>query len=66
MDSSRAIHRLGWRPCWRVDGALRTTAEWYRAAAAAPAGPGAMRASSLAQIAAYAAAARGAGIGWAA
>jgi CDP-glucose 4,6-dehydratase len=69
VDSSRAIHRLGWRPCWAVQETLRATVEWYRAAAEQAVGgavrPGAMRAASLAQIAAYSAAAREAGIGWA-
>ncbi len=67
VDSSRAIHRLGWRPCWKLDEALRATAEWYRGAAEEHGqGPGAMRGTTLAQISAYVAAARGAGIGWAA
>ncbi len=69
VDSSRAIHRLGWRPCWAVEETLRATVGWYRAAAEQAAGgavrPGAMREASLAQITAYWHAARAAGIGWA-
>jgi CDP-glucose 4,6-dehydratase len=65
VDSSRAIQRLGWRPCWQVDDALRATADWYRGVAADHA-PGAMRAMSLGQIAGYVEAAREAGIAWAA
>ena len=68
VDPSRAIHRLGWRPCWTVDEALRATVAWYRIAATdAPADRaqrGAMRDTSLAQIVAYSDAARAAGIGW--
>jgi CDP-glucose 4,6-dehydratase len=67
VDSSRAIQRLGWRPCWNVDEALRATAEWYRGATEGHGqAQGAMRGTTLAQIAVYVAAARGAGIGWAA
>lgn len=68
VDPSRAIHRLGWRPCWMVDDALRATVAWYRIAATdAPADRaqrGAMRDTSLMQIVAYSDAARAAGIGW--
>ncbi|GFN31960.1 CDP-glucose 4,6-dehydratase [Paenibacillus xylaniclasticus] len=29
LDSSKARHRLGWRPVWEVEGTVRHTAEWY-------------------------------------
>ena len=68
VDSSLAMHRLGWRPGWGIEEALEATIAWYRAAAAGPVGrdaaPGAMRATSLAQISAYSSAARAAGIEW--
>jgi CDP-glucose 4,6-dehydratase len=31
LDSSRARQRLGWRPRWGLEEALRRTAEWHRA-----------------------------------
>ena len=31
LDSSQARLRLGWRPVWRLDNALKATAEWYLA-----------------------------------
>ena len=30
LDSSKAQGKLGWRPVWPLDAALRATAEWYR------------------------------------
>lgn len=43
---------LGWRPVWELSRALTECAAWYRAA---PAGPGALAATTDEQIAAYAA-----------
>jgi CDP-glucose 4,6-dehydratase len=31
LDSSKANHRLGWHPKWRLDGALQRTIDWHRA-----------------------------------
>ena len=31
LDVSKARHRLGWRPRWGLDQALRATVDWYRA-----------------------------------
>ncbi|MDP2785733.1 MAG: CDP-glucose 4,6-dehydratase [Sulfurimicrobium sp.] len=31
LDSAKARSRLGWRPVWRLEEALRETAAWYRA-----------------------------------
>jgi len=31
LDSSLARSRLGWQPCWHVDGALERTLAWHRA-----------------------------------
>ena len=52
IDSSRARERLGWRPRWPLDEGLARTAEWHSALRAGED----MRAVSLAQIEAYAAA----------
>jgi CDP-glucose 4,6-dehydratase len=30
LDSTKAREKLGWRPVWDLDAALRATAEWYR------------------------------------
>jgi len=49
LDSSKARDRLGWRPRWDLDAALRHTVEWYQAWAAGAN----MRDFSLQQIAAY-------------
>lgn len=31
LDSAKAQYRLGWRPRWRLQDALRQTIDWYRA-----------------------------------
>jgi CDP-glucose 4,6-dehydratase len=31
LDSAKARQKLGWRPVWDLDAALRATAQWYRA-----------------------------------
>lgn len=48
LDATKAAHRLGWRPALPLDDALRTTARWYRAAAAAPESAAALMAQDLA------------------
>jgi CDP-glucose 4,6-dehydratase len=53
LDSSRARQRLGWHPAWDLEEGLRATVEWYRAHAQ----QADLRALSLAQVEAYAAAA---------
>jgi CDP-glucose 4,6-dehydratase len=30
LDSTKARQKLGWKPVWDLDAALRATAEWYR------------------------------------
>jgi CDP-glucose 4,6-dehydratase len=30
LDSTKARQKLGWKPVWNLDAALRATAEWYR------------------------------------
>jgi CDP-glucose 4,6-dehydratase len=51
LDSSKARHRLGWRPVWRLEEAVARTAEWHEAwRRGAP-----MRAICSEQIAAHAA-----------
>ncbi|UFN49761.1 CDP-glucose 4,6-dehydratase [Roseomonas sp. OT10] len=62
VDSSKAVHRLGWRSAWEAEAALGATIDWYRAHLA---GGTEMRDFSIAQIAGYTAAARAAGAGWA-
>jgi CDP-glucose 4,6-dehydratase len=52
IDSSRARERLGWRPRWSLEEGLRRTTAWH----AALRGGEDMRAVSVAQIEAYAAA----------
>lgn len=51
VDSSKARHRLGWRPAWNVDRAILETARWYRASCLD--GGGDMHALSLEQLASY-------------
>jgi CDP-glucose 4,6-dehydratase len=60
LDSSLARCRLGWQPVWGFDETLRRTADWYRAHQAGAA------LASAAQLADYVAAARQAGLAWAA
>lgn len=36
LDSSRAMHQLGWRPHWGLDTALARTASWYRIVQSSP------------------------------
>jgi CDP-glucose 4,6-dehydratase len=31
LDSSKSIHRLGWKPHWNLDNSIIKTAEWYKA-----------------------------------
>ena len=64
VDSSKAAHRLGWRPCWPISDALDATVAWYRDFANAPDAD--MHALSVAQIEAFTRAARAAGLPWAA
>ncbi|HEX2085568.1 MAG TPA: CDP-glucose 4,6-dehydratase [Solirubrobacteraceae bacterium] len=54
LDSTRARLRLGWRPTWDLHEALRAIVEWYRAYERGAD----MRATTLAQVAAYQAASR--------
>jgi CDP-glucose 4,6-dehydratase len=54
LDSTRARLRLGWRPAWGLDEGLHAIVEWYRAYERGAD----LREVTLAQIAAYAAAAR--------
>ncbi len=61
VDSSKAIRRLGWRPCWSTEAALDAAMAWYRRDGEAGAD---LRALSVAQIADYTAAARAAGAAW--
>jgi CDP-glucose 4,6-dehydratase len=50
LDSTAAESRLGWRPAWRLEEALRRTVEWHRLKRNGED----MREHSLAQIAAFA------------
>jgi CDP-glucose 4,6-dehydratase len=52
LDSSRASARLGWRPAWSLGQTVDAVVEWYRAFERG----GDLRAVSLGQIEAYAAA----------
>ena len=54
LDSTRARLRLGWRPAWNLDEGLQAIVEWYRAYDR----DADLREVTLAQIAAYQAAAR--------
>lgn len=54
LDSSRARLRLGWQPAWDLDEGLQAIVEWYRAYER----KADLREITLAQIAAYQAAAR--------
>jgi CDP-glucose 4,6-dehydratase len=54
LDSTRARLRLGWRPAWDLDEGLQAIVEWHRAHERG----GDVREITLAQIAAYEAAAR--------
>jgi CDP-glucose 4,6-dehydratase len=60
LDSSKARAQLRWRPVWTLEEALTATAEWYRAAET----PAAQMSRS--QLDRYVAAARVAGLEWAA
>ncbi len=63
LDSTKAHEQLGWAPVWDAEIALRRTADWYREYYRAPA-----RARALVEddLHAYQAAARTAGLSWAA
>jgi CDP-glucose 4,6-dehydratase len=50
LDSTRAAQRLGWRPAWHLDDALRRVVRWHEAHRSGED----MRAVSLAQIAEFA------------
>jgi CDP-glucose 4,6-dehydratase len=52
LDSAKARERLGWAPAWGLDEALASIVDWYRALGAGED----MRAVTLAQIEAFAAA----------
>jgi CDP-glucose 4,6-dehydratase len=54
LDSTRARVRLGWRPLWGLDEGLHAIVDWYRAYER----EADLRATTLAQIAAYQAAGR--------
>ena len=54
LDATRARLRLGWRPAWDLDDGLRAIVDWYRAYERGAD----LREVTLAQIAAYQAAAR--------
>lgn len=58
LDSGKAHRDLGWRPAWGVETQLEMTAAWYRDHADGG------RPTSAAQLAAYADAARKAGLSW--
>ena len=60
LDSAKAHQRLGWQATWALDDALTATAEWYRAYLSDG------RIESHAQLAAFIARARAAGMEWAA
>ena len=30
LNIDKAVHQLGWRPCWGISEAVRRTAQWYR------------------------------------
>jgi CDP-glucose 4,6-dehydratase len=51
LDSSKATARLGWRPRWNIDQALRETVLWYQSYASRESR---MHDFSLQQIAKYA------------
>jgi len=59
LDSSKARSRLDWHPVWSFDEMLMATADWYRQCAL----DGTV--ATREQLAAYANAARGAGLSWA-
>ncbi|AOY97004.1 CDP-glucose 4,6-dehydratase [Cupriavidus sp. USMAA2-4] len=58
LDSAEARKLLGWAPVWRLDDALRATAQWYRQALQGGAG------LTHAQLADYIDCAAGAGAVW--
>jgi CDP-glucose 4,6-dehydratase len=58
LDSTKANRRLGWRPVWSLDEALRATADWYRAHVEHG------EVISAGQLRAYETAARVAGLAW--
>ncbi len=60
LDSAKARSRLGWRPVWQCEDALRETAAWYRAFLREG------QLTSRQQLAAYVSAARSLGQEWAA
>lgn len=60
LDSAKARQRLSWRPVWSLDEGLGETAKWYRAYIEN------RSVISLSQLHAYTAAARLAGLAWAA
>jgi CDP-glucose 4,6-dehydratase len=59
LDSSKARQQLGWKPVWALDDCLAATAGWYRPWLEQ------QQVTSRAQLAAYIAAARAAGLAWA-
>jgi CDP-glucose 4,6-dehydratase len=61
LDITKAVDMLGWRPAYDVERTMAATAAWYRARHEGAA----VEALTLADISAYAAAARAAGTGWA-
>jgi len=63
VDSSKALHNLGWKPCWPAAMALDATIAWYRAFAERPGED--MRALSVAQIEDYTNSAMAVGAKWA-
>jgi CDP-glucose 4,6-dehydratase len=64
LDHSLARQRLGWRPVWDLECALKATADWYRTYYESR--PASMREHSLKDISRYTAEARTQGLSWAA
>ena len=60
LDSAKSRGQLRWQPVWGLDSALKATADWYREFYASG------NAASREQLAQYVAAARAAGVPWAA
>ncbi|MFM8331978.1 MAG: CDP-glucose 4,6-dehydratase [Candidatus Methylumidiphilus sp.] len=59
LDSTKARHRLGWLPVWGLEDGLAQTAGWYRLYLER------QQVASVAQLDAYAQAARAKNLGWA-
>lgn len=62
LATDKAHHFLGWKPAWAFEDTIKETVEWYKAAAADPAGADAL---TRKQIGDYVTAAQRQGLKWA-